>query len=95
MTYKNYFDYMDEISSDELFDGLLGYGLIAEKIPPIFTSEAFSKWSKTQEEKTFTDKQSKKKNVDWEYYGKDYIRYDTMRNINNPHPTIPPRHPLT
>jgi hypothetical protein len=38
MTYKNYFDYMDEISSDELFDGLLGYGLFAEKIPPIFTA---------------------------------------------------------
>jgi hypothetical protein len=90
MTYKNYFDYMDEISSDELFDGLLGYGLIAEKIPPIFTSEAFSKWSKTQEEKTFTDKQSKKKNVDWEYYGKDYIRYDNMRNINIPRPLAIP-----
>lgn len=86
MTYKNYFDYMDEISSDELFDGLLGYGLFAEKIPPIFTSEAFSKWSKTQEEKT----QSRKKNVDWEYYGKDYIRYDNMRNINIPRPLAIP-----
>lgn len=81
---------MDEISSDELFDGLLGYGLFSEKIPPIFTSEAFSKWSKAQEEKTFTDKQSRKKNVDWECYGKDYIRYDHMRNINIPRPLAIP-----
>jgi len=94
MTFKTYFDYMDEISSDELFEGLLGDGLFAEKIPPVFTSEAFSDWSKTQEEKTFADKKSRKKNVDWEYYGKDYIRYDNMRNINIPRPLAIPN-PIT
>ena len=30
--YKTYADYMDEISADELFEGLLGYGLFADKI---------------------------------------------------------------
>ena len=29
--YKTYADYMDEISADELFEGLLGYGLFATK----------------------------------------------------------------
>ena len=30
---------MIEITKDEIFEGLLGYGMFAEKIPPIFTSE--------------------------------------------------------
>ena len=38
---KNYIDCMNEISDDELFDGLLGFGMFAEKLPPIFTSEHF------------------------------------------------------
>jgi hypothetical protein len=40
-----------------------------------------------QNEKTFADKQVKKKE---EYYGKDYIRYDNMRNINIPRPLAIP-----
>jgi hypothetical protein len=35
----------------------------------------FFDWCKTQNEKTFADKQAKKKE---EYYGKDYIRYDNI-----------------
>ena len=38
---KSYYDYIDEITEDELYKGLLGYGLFAEKLPPIFTSESF------------------------------------------------------
>ena len=30
---------MNEITKDELLEGLLGYGMFAEKIPPIFTSK--------------------------------------------------------
>ncbi len=36
---KYYSDFMIEITKDEIFEGLLGYGMFAEKIPPIFTSE--------------------------------------------------------
>ncbi len=38
---KQYIDYMKEISKDELYEGLLGYGLFCDKLPPIFTSESF------------------------------------------------------
>ena len=39
---KTYYDFIKEISADELYDGLLGYGLFSEKLPPVFTSENFS-----------------------------------------------------
>jgi len=35
MLKKTYSDCMNELAENELFDGLLGYGLFAEKIPPI------------------------------------------------------------
>ena len=38
---KTYCDFMDEISEEELYEGLLAYGLFAEKIPPVFTSVPF------------------------------------------------------
>ena len=45
--YKTYADYMDEISADELFEGLLGYGLFADKMPPCLSSEAYYSYCKT------------------------------------------------
>ena len=44
---KKYTDFMDEISSDELYEGLLAYGLFAEKLPPLFTSVSFFHYCKT------------------------------------------------
>ena len=38
---KKYADYMDEISADDLYKGLLSYGLFSEKLPPIFESCQF------------------------------------------------------
>ena len=38
---KKYVDFMNEISADELYKGLLAYGFFSEKILPIFTSEPF------------------------------------------------------
>ena len=38
---KSYSDFMNDISSDELYKGLLANGLFTEKLPPIFTSEKF------------------------------------------------------
>lgn len=35
MMSKKYADYMDEISADDLYKGLLSYGLFSEKLPPI------------------------------------------------------------
>lgn len=68
---KSYREYVDEISPEELLEGLLGYGLFAEKLPPVFSSVLFYEYCK-QRNTNFQDK----------WY--DYIRYETSRNINIP-----------
>lgn len=68
---KKYADYMDEISLDDLYEGLLAHGLFSSKIPPVFDSVAFFDYCKNNNP-TFSKK------------AYDYIRYDTMRNTNTP-----------
>lgn len=74
---KTYIEYCNEISSNELYDRLVGCGLFAEKIPNFLTSKEFLEFTKTLifplEEKP-----------------KDYIRYANMRNINIPRPLAIP-----
>lgn len=69
---KTYCDFMDEISSEELYEGLLGYGLFADKLPPVFASKAFFEYCKANTP-IFSDK-------DWH----DYVTYSSMRNVNIP-----------
>jgi hypothetical protein len=38
---KTYSEFMNEITSDELYHRLLAFGMFAEKLPPIFTAENF------------------------------------------------------
>ena len=38
---KRYSDFLNEITSDEIYKGLLAYGMFTEKIPPIFSAESF------------------------------------------------------
>jgi len=64
---------LDEITDDELFDGLVGYGFFAEKIPPFLTSEAFLEFCKNPPPRfPFESKPTK------------YISYESIRNINIP-----------
>lgn len=42
----SYIDFIEEISPDDLYDGLVGYGLVGEKLPPVFSSESFLKLCK-------------------------------------------------
>lgn len=44
---KTYYDFMNEISEEELYDGLLGYGFFVEKLPPVFTAVEFLDYCKT------------------------------------------------
>lgn len=44
---RNYIDFMDEISSDSLYEGLLGWGLFTDKLPPMFTSEPFMRYCRS------------------------------------------------
>lgn len=71
---KIYYEFQDEITKDEIFKGLLGFGLFAEKIPNFLTSEAFYEYIKN---KKFPYNDIKPT---------DYIRYSNMRNINIPRP---------
>ena len=69
---KNYCDFLDEISAEELYEGLLGYGMFANKLPPAFTSEPFYHFCQVTSP-TYSSK-------DWH----DYVSFSSMRNINIP-----------
>ena len=69
---KSYIEYMKEISADELYDSLVGYGLFADKLPPCFSSKQFLDYCKTRT-------QSFSKHVEY-----SYAVYENIRNINIP-----------
>lgn len=68
---KCYSRFMDEISKDEIYRGLLGYGMFSEKLPPVFSSESFYTYC-SKCTPSFQDK--------WQ----PHIHYESMRNINVP-----------
>lgn len=74
---KSYADYSNEISAKELYDGLVGFGLFADKIPNFLTSESFLDFTNTITFPLCKDP-------------KDYIRYSNIRNINVPRPMAIP-----
>ena len=66
---KTYLDFMNSISSSELYEGLLGYGMFSEKIPPAFSSKQFYDYCQMNTP-SFEDK----------WYS--FVQYDSMRNTN-------------
>ena len=68
---KTYFQCMDELTADRLYEGLLGHGLFAEKLPPIFSSEDFCEYCKNMS-MPFADVEH------------DHITFEVMRNTNVP-----------
>lgn len=69
---KKYADYMEEISCDVLYEKLLSFGMFSEKLPPVFDNKSFTLFCKNNNPK-FNSKK---------LY--DYVRYNTIRNINVP-----------
>lgn len=69
---KTYCDFIDEITPDDLYKGLLGYGMFADKLPPVFTSKTFLDYCEA-ENPVYSDK-------DWH----DYVTFSAMRNTNIP-----------
>ena len=53
---KTYCEFLEEITAEELYEGLLGYGMFANKLPPIFSSESFLKYCNTVSP-SFSDKE--------------------------------------
>lgn len=74
---RKYIEYKNEISDADLYDGLVGHGLFAEKIPNFLTSVDFLAYTKTL---PFPVNEKPK----------DFIRYSSMRNINIPRPMAIP-----
>ena len=68
---KGYSDFMNEITPDELYHGLLAYGMFADKLPPVFTAEAFYEYCESMH-KAFDGNAHR------------YIYYENMRNVNIP-----------
>lgn len=72
---KKYSDFLREITSEDLFRGLLGYGLFAEKLPPCFTSVPLFYFYKEPfaNENNNVNGNNKK----W----RDFIIFDSQRNM--------------
>lgn len=70
---KQYKEYIDEISEDELYKALLGYGMFAENLPPFLTSKWFYDFCQSSHTQ-FTKKPQQ------------YVYYENIRNINIPRP---------
>lgn len=68
---KKYTDFMDEISAEELYEGLLGYGFFADKLPPVFTAVPFFE---------YCEKVSESFEKGWN----DFISFRVTRNNNIP-----------
>lgn len=74
---KRYSDFLNEITSDEIYKGLLAYGMFTEKIPPIFSAESFFDYCASS-------------SVSFPKAPTEYIFYENMRNINTPRPLAIP-----
>lgn len=70
---KHYYDFINELSSDEIYEGLLAYGLFTTKLPPIFSAKGFFDYCVALSPK-FPQKRA------------EYIYHESMRSINTPRP---------
>ena len=52
---KTYYDFMSEITSDELYDRIVEHGMFSEKLPPVFSANSFLAYCKTKRTQSFSD----------------------------------------
>ena len=71
---KSYMDYMNEITDEMLFEGLLSYGLFSDNLPPVFTAAEFFEFYKTYASKGVFNRKSEN----------GYVCYESMRNTGIP-----------
>ena len=64
---------MDEISADDLYKGLLVFGLFSNKVPLVFSSTSFFDYCVNN-------------NVSFSNDDHDYVRYKTLRRTLVPDP---------
>jgi hypothetical protein len=68
---KSYIDFINEITAETLYYGLLGHGLFPEKLPSLFTSAPFFDYCRSN-------------SIASRSTGRQYIFFESMRNINIP-----------
>lgn len=68
----SYYDFMNEITSTELYERLIQHGMFSEKLPPVFTAKPFLNYCINIRTQAFEDR----------WY--PYTVYENMRNINIP-----------
>ena len=68
---KQYSEYMDEITPERLYEGLLGYGMFTKKLPSIFSSREFYNYVRNNNSQ-FCRKEH------------GYVFYESIRNTNIP-----------
>ena len=73
VTQKTYYDFVKEITADELYRGLMVHGLFAEKLPPFLSGEAFYSYVLSMST-PFPEKP------------RQYIYYESIRDTNVPRP---------
>lgn len=72
------------LSGDEVFFGLIDYGLFAEKIPPCFTSKGLATIAGEYFKSLLDEDDESKLKDQINRLSHDYIRYEALRDINIP-----------
>ena len=72
------------LSADEAFIGLVNYGLFSERLPPCFTSGGLSAWVPKNLLLLITETDDKKLNKILQKSRRDFIRYESLRDIKIP-----------
>jgi hypothetical protein len=83
---SNFFTDWDDgqLSADEVFTGLLDFGLFAEKVPPCFTSKGLAAIVEKEFFGLLNEENPQKLKGDIDKKSHDYIRYEALRDINIP-----------
>lgn len=72
MSEYKYFQFMEELTDQDIYEGLLGYGLFSDKLPPILESNNFYNFCKNNPRCCLSQKEH------------SYIKFESMRNTNVP-----------
>lgn len=74
----------EELSPAELLSGLLDYGLFVEKVPPCFTTKGLAAYATEKMLNKLEEADDNKLRENIDKCAHDYIRYETLRDINIP-----------
>ena len=73
----SYSEHMRKLTQSVVYDGLVGFGLFSEKLPPVFTSEAFLKFCKNNPDKLYLTNPGEAYNSS---YCRQFVQYESNRN---------------